>query len=324
MRAHRASMGSSSVPPAVTFICSAAHSGSTLLDLLLGSHPAAMSLGEITQLPKNLALNTACGCGKAVRDCELWSAVVAELGRYPAFQRIHTDPYVLNLGYFEARSVVDKRHQTALRWLRRRLVYAGAFAHWRWNVGPLAGFTSPLRDAVQNKWLLFQAVADRVSRPVLIDSSKHYLEATALYVSEPKRTKVILLVRDGRAVFYSGLKRGWSRSEALNAWRRTYLRALPILSRQISPKDLAWVRYEDLAADPARELHKLCRFIGIGYDDAMLQFRSRPCHVVNGNDMRLRRSAAISVDETWKRALSDADLGYFERRAGSLNRTLGY
>ena len=46
----------------VAFICSAGHAGSTLLDLLLGANSAAVSLGEITHLPKNLALNTPCTC----------------------------------------------------------------------------------------------------------------------------------------------------------------------------------------------------------------------------------------------------------------------
>lgn len=39
------------------FICSAGHSGSTLLSLLLGSHPAGVALSEIARLPENLALN---------------------------------------------------------------------------------------------------------------------------------------------------------------------------------------------------------------------------------------------------------------------------
>ena len=40
------------------YICSAAHLGSTLLDLLLGSHSRVASLGEISKLLKNIALNT--------------------------------------------------------------------------------------------------------------------------------------------------------------------------------------------------------------------------------------------------------------------------
>ena len=94
------------------YICSAGHSGSTLLDLLLGSHSKATSLGEVTHLPKNLALNTLCACGAAVRSCDFWQRIVRALG-----DRIGADlmanPYALNLGYHRGVVIVDKSHQTA-------------------------------------------------------------------------------------------------------------------------------------------------------------------------------------------------------------------
>jgi hypothetical protein len=310
--------------PSVVFICSAGHSGSTLLDLLLGSHPEAVSLGEITQLPKNWALNTSCSCGAAVRDCIVWRQVIGKLALQPGLEKIARNPYTLHLGLFQAETVVDRSHQTFLRTVYRRLVYAGAFAYWRWHAQPLATLTTPLRRGAANKWLLFQAVADTVERSILIDSSKHYLEALALYESAPRRTKVLLLARDGRAVFYSGRKRGFPRRSALNAWRRTYVRGLPLLQSRVAPEDLLQVRYEDLVTDSARELHRICEFIGIPYAAEMLDFRSHVHHVANGNDMRLRSTAKIEADTAWKRALSPADLAYFEARAGILNRSLGY
>jgi hypothetical protein len=317
-------MTEASTTPVTVFVCSASHSGSTLLDLLLGSHPIAMSLGEITQLPKNLALNSLCSCGAAVRQCPIWRAVVERLATERAFERIRDDPYVLNLGLFEAGTVIDRKHQTPWRRLWRKVVYAGAYAHWRWDVGPLAPFTRPLHSGARNKWLLFDVVADLVARLILIDSSKHYLEAAALYRAAPHRTKVLLLVRDGRAVFYSGLKRGQTRRKALNAWLRTYTRAAPLLEKLVAPKCLLHVRYEDLAGNPARELHRICRFVGVTFDPSMLEFCCRPHHVVNGNDMRRRHNSAIRLDQTWRNALSATDFAYFEARGGALNRRLGY
>ena len=310
-------------PPVAVFICSANHSGSTLLDLLIGSHPEAMSLGEITQLPKNLALNTRCSCGAPIRDCPLWATVVADLAADPRFSRIHSDPYVLDLGLFEASTVIDTRHQTALRGLKRRALYAAAYAHWAWGVPLLTPFTRSLARRARNKWLLFDVLARRESRLKLVDSSKHYLEAAALYVAAPDRTKIVFLIRDGRAVFYSGLKRGRTRRAALDAWRRTYARAEPLL-RRIAGDAVLPVRYEDLAADPAWELQRICRFIDVRFDERMLDFRSRPHHVANGNDMRFRDGAAIRIDEAWKQALSRTDLAYFEKHAGALNRRMGY
>ncbi len=319
-----ASTNEYSVPPDAVFICAAGHSGSTLLDLLIGSHPAAMSLGEITQLPKNFALNTPCSCGEPIRECHLWATVLETLAGEQAFEGVRDDPYRLNLGLFEAGTVIDRAHQTRARRLWRKLLFAGAYAHWAWRIPPLTPSTWPLLHGARNKWLLFDVLARLQSRLLMVDSSKHYLDAAALYLTAPRRTKIILLVRDGRAVFYSGLKRGLSRKAALNAWQRTYERAVPLLAKVVAHGDLLHMRYEDLTANPARELQSICRFISLRFDRRMLDFRSRAHHVANGNDMRFRATAAIRIDDAWRRALTPSDLDYFEAHAGRLNQQLGY
>jgi len=62
----------------VIFVMGAGHCGSTLLDLILGSHPDAFSLGEFKQLPKRRASkDTQTGeqgevCGVCVDACPIW------------------------------------------------------------------------------------------------------------------------------------------------------------------------------------------------------------------------------------------------------------
>src|ERR1043165_9307298 len=106
------STAAASLSPTAVFICSASHSGSTLLSLLLGSHREAISLGEITHMPKNLSLNTACSCGSPARVCKFWSEVVDGLARQPRFARIRERPYDLYLGLLNAGNVIDVRRQT--------------------------------------------------------------------------------------------------------------------------------------------------------------------------------------------------------------------
>ena len=83
------------------FICAAGHSGSTLLDLLLGAHPQGFSLGEITQLPKNISLDSVCSCNEKLSECAFWHPVVTEFGRSIDTDLWH-DPYRLNLGFIKA------------------------------------------------------------------------------------------------------------------------------------------------------------------------------------------------------------------------------
>lgn len=84
------------------------------------------------------------------------------------------------------------------------------------------------------------------------------------------------------------------------------------------------VHYEDLVQDPRGTLEQLCRFLGIDFDEAMLDFRSTIHHNVNGNDMKFLSAAELRLDVAWKEYLKGRDLAYFEGRAGDLNRKFGY
>ena len=295
-----------------------------MLDLLLGSHPQAASLGEITQFPKNLALNTPCTCGVAVAGCPVWTEVVSRLAERPQYATVRQNPYVLDLGFILASNVVDESRQTAAYVARRKLVYALAFASLRWGVPLLGAFVERIMRSAHAKLEFLQVVSEVMGREYLVDSSKHYLEAVALYRSAPERVRVILLTRDGRAVFYSGLKRGHTRKSSLNAWRHTYARGTPVLERHIKPEHLLRVSYESLTEDPAGELVRICDFLGVPYAEQMLQFGAQTHHVTNGNNMRFSADSRIRRDVAWRDRLSAEDVAYFETRAGAQNRALGY
>lgn len=61
-------------PLAVIYVAGVGHSGSTLLDLMLSSHPAVASVGEATCLA--IRPDTRCACGAPGRDaCAFWQKV---------------------------------------------------------------------------------------------------------------------------------------------------------------------------------------------------------------------------------------------------------
>ncbi len=63
----------------IVAIMSCGHSGSTLLDLLLGVHPKIVGLGELAnslnKKSKNL-INTTCSCGERITNCNFWSKII--------------------------------------------------------------------------------------------------------------------------------------------------------------------------------------------------------------------------------------------------------
>ena len=71
----------------VIYIAGAAHSGSTLLDLMLNAHPEIVSVGEVLKLNRQLGYRdperknyVPCSCGApSLLQCKFWSAVDAEI-----------------------------------------------------------------------------------------------------------------------------------------------------------------------------------------------------------------------------------------------------
>lgn len=305
------------------YICSAGHSGSTLLDLLIGSHPRITSLGEISHLSKNIALNTPCSCGSPVRACQFWSAVLSDLGRDLGIDPV-ARPYDLHMGYPLATTVVDRDHQTRLYLMRRKLALGLYFLRLQLGISVLDRVTAGMSLATENTVRVYEAARSRADSDAVVDSSKSYLKAVALYRRHPERVRILLLTRDGRAVLWSNLKRGTPREKAVRDWRRQYARALPLLRRYVRPEHLLQVRYEDIATSPRAALERICQFVEIPFDERMLSFRWKAHHVANGNRMRLSTSSEIVLDNAWLSQLPAVDLQYFESKAGQSNRALGY
>jgi len=305
------------------YICGAGHSGSTLLDMLLGSHSRIASLGEIINLPMDLATNSTCTCGQKVRECGLWSAVVREFEQRQGLD-IEKNPYALNLGPIYA-AVGDARVTGGGYRLRRRL---GAALHYLELRAGLFGTLRPLLPAtykgLDNNLLLYDIVGRRLGADFVVDSSKVYTKAVGLSKLAADRVKIILLIRDGRAVYYSMRKRDFERKFSLDSWYTHFRRALPLIERHVPARNVLKVRYEDLASAPETELRRICAFAGIAFEPAMLNFKTKAHHNVNGNDMRFSSAAEIRLDTTWQTKLDGEEQRYFEQHAGWLNAKLGY
>jgi Sulfotransferase family len=300
------------------FICSAGHSGSTLLDMMIGSHSDAESVGELIHLPMDMALNRECACGSAMRECSLWPEVMLRMGVDPI-----GNPYALNLGYAIAMAGDTKRTSMLHRILTRPKI-ALRYLQLRFGLPFLGALTPGFTQGISNTLAVYDHVRILTGKNVIVDSTKHYIRAASLYLAQPEKTRVVVLVRDGRGVFYSGLKRGFGRSFSLRAWHSQYKRAFELLDIHVPESHRMLIHYEDMVMNPERTISGLCNFLDVRFEPSMLDFRAVVHHNVNGNDMKFTSTSELRLDEAWKKKLKPGDLEYFERRAGGLNRRLGY
>jgi hypothetical protein len=314
------------VEPITLYVCSAGRSGSTLLDLLMGSHHDCFSLGEIEHLPKNMSLDTPCSCGEPARSCPFWRQVAERILSVTGVDWYRT-PYQFNLGLYKASNVLDRRHQTRAYLSKYRLILGMKW--FEYAVGIRLPYhtriTRSFDIGVQNTARLFDAVREVSGRPVLLDSSKEYRKAIGLYRERPDETRLLILTRDGRGVFNSKRRDGFSLRSSIFPWIKYYRNALPLIEKQVPAQHRMRLRYEDLARDATGTLKAVCDFVGLEFDPAMLRFREAEHHILNGNDMRLGTGNEVRLDERWRTQLTSRDLAIFKSLGGErMNRRLGY
>lgn len=139
-------------------------------------------------------------------------------------------------------------------------------------------------------------------------------------------SKIIFIVRDGRAVANSYLKAGWGVANMYGAGER-WTREIA-LQREFWKKNSSiscMLKYEDLLADPAKELTRVCACIGESYDESMATFYKEPSPIKeNVYNTNVFRPIDRSIEFKWKNELTPNQIGVFEDVAGQDLKDLGY
>lgn len=261
------------------YIMSRPHSGSTILDILLGNSGEVESVGQLVSDMGKLA--NPCACGATIGGCPFWSAVRArvEAAGIPWDEAVAASVGQAHLGCQ----------------LRTRLAAADDPAMLR-----LAAITRALEAAIT-------AVA---GRPVLCDSTKEPTRALFLMRYVPE-ARLVHLVRDPRSAvashywrlkdkgFYHFLRRDWRLPQltplflalAAASWTVGNLLFLAVARRD--PGRVLRVRYEDLRDRPAETLRTLGGFLGVDLEATVGKIERGETlavgHVIGGNDVRLEQ-----------------------------------
>ncbi len=196
---------------------------------------------------------------------------------------------------------------------------------------------------------------DWTKASVLVDSSKSHRwyqrQRLPFWHWRDRRARVLYLVRDGRGVVASALRKyekneidgASSRWRARTLAREKFFSGLPV---GIGHK----VFYESLTQQPEAELRAICSWLEIDFQPRMLAYWEHEHHPIGGNvgtslavtahqdstaiedatesvdrqltdlDYYSRLGTNITTDQRWMKELSEAQLDTFERVAGGVNR----
>jgi|Deesub1362A_J573_1020465.scaffolds.fasta_scaffold00550_10 hypothetical protein len=281
--------------PRVIYILGSGHCGSTLLDLLLGAHPQVIGVGEVANIHKYIngkgGNNNICSCRRRFEECGFWQQVLECLSK----------------------SVSDVRDFDIHIYMSWKKIFT-------LSTEERQGFSQ--RYGAMNK-VLFDCIAKVSGKEIIVDSSKQAQRLYFLQHSGMLNLQVIHLIRNGKAVMNSYVRKYGKPLAAIRRWAGVNTAAI-FLRRLFRPDQWFQISYERLATEPDITLQEICGFLGIEYDPQMLHFRKHITHNLGGNRMRFRSEERIVPDEKWRRELKRSHAFLFNILAGWLNKFYGY
>jgi hypothetical protein len=278
-------------PAKIIYILGGGHSGSTLLDLILGSTPQSFSVGELMYVDFYKGYKTAksfrlvkgrlCTCGDHFDECAFWSNVKFE----------GADNVAKHESFSESIRILFNIMNPFERWMRAKFQL------------------SPNRDVYGR--ILNQARQFKSQVRYIVDSSKDPRRLYELLNDPdigPEKLAIIHLIRDGRGYIYS-----YQKPQRLEGGRelRSTLPCLfewivvNIISRRIIRKynlNAFTLSYDRFAENPDEYLGRLGRYLGFDLETepALKAIEQTVYHNVHGNPIRRRRIEAIRRDTAWQ------------------------
>jgi hypothetical protein len=174
-----------------------------------------------------------------------------------------------------------------------------------------------VRDALA---ALFECYAAMASSRIVGDKTPEYLTQVPLLTELFPGAKFVHIVRDPRDYVIS-MRKAWGKSLLRAAYRwKAWIRKFGVDVRALSV-DYVEVRYEDLLSAPRPTLQKICDFLGVEFEAAMLTL-DKPSE--NLGDAQGAVTIVADNFGKWKQKLSATEIRQIEMIAGGLMAQLGY
>jgi hypothetical protein len=280
----------------VLYIIGWGRSGSTILDNLLGEIDGFFSAGELTYLwQRGLIEGRRCGCGELVRDCVVWSKVLAHAFGDDWEQTL--DPYEV------------------VRWQRDSVRVRHTWGMLRRARGG-SRETRSLDRYARAMARVYGSIAAVTGARVVVDSSKRPSDAALLRFVGGVQASYVQLVRDPRAVAYSWRRRKEQPDrdrpaemvqhgpvDSTLSWLGWNLAAEALRRRHDGAGSIV-LRYEDFVARPRDALRAMAA--AAGEEPARLPLEGErtallaPNHTVSGNPSRFKTGTVeLREDREW-------------------------
>ena len=303
--------------PNLIYLLSPSYSGSTLLTLLLAQHPKIATIGELKATARGDVEKYKCSCGQNILECSFWKKLSKRC------QESHIQFKVENFGthFCSDNCLWSKILGAQVRGSTFELIRKLLLRH-------TPGLKSIFQTILNQNYFLSHDIAVIQDAEYFLDGSKDPNRLLYFLESGLWNVKVVKIYRDGRAQSNSQrskFKFSGTFEDSAIEWKKT-IRQMEIVSRYIPSSNLHTLKYETLCSYTDQTLSEIFDFLNLEkllLDWNKLDLKSEENHIL-GNEMRTKDNIRISLDEKWKKQVSDAELRDFERIAGHVNREIGY
>jgi hypothetical protein len=170
-----------------------------------------------------------------------------------------------------------------------------------------------------------QSFADRAKangKQLFGDKSPDAIERLPELLSLFPASRLIVVVRDARPNVASLVRRQYlDLRVAAQRWK-DWNAAGTAAANWLGPDRVLHVRYEDLLRKPEVTLQAVCTFLGVTYEDSMLDLAG--ASATQSDNAYVKKTLDVSAIDKWKNSLSQQDLIRIERICGDWLRHLGY
>lgn len=176
---------------------------------------------------------------------------------------------------------------------------------------------------------IFSSYAKKCGKKIWGDKTPGYTLHMDILNTLFNNSIFIHIIRDGRDVALS-LKGLWFDGSLLNGlyyWSEKVFVARK-MGLMLPAKRYFEIRYEDLVADPEKELKKLCGFLEIEYETSMLNYSTKSKHIVgeriSKHHKNLLRRPDKALTYKWKHKLLFREMALCDMIIGDRLKEFGY
>ncbi|MDY7008786.1 MAG: sulfotransferase [Cyanobacteriota bacterium] len=285
----------------ILFVLGTPACGSTLLSLMLDSHPQCFTVGELSNLPR-LYQNKKRICSICEDRCNFWDRQFSQ----KELQKL-------------SRGLANVRISPAI---------------------PLK-VDKFFREIVNDEiFRPYSVIAAKTPANILVDSTKtiYWISEMLQRKEIQKEFDIYLLhlVRDGRAVLNSYIRKRRNKNiEYLSNFWLNRVTNNEIFFEKFSLGHKMLLRYEELATMPQEKLQEICNFLGIEYSMEMIPYWKYEHHIISGNsktnslankyrnrkeDSQNLNDFSVKINLNWRQKLREDTIQEFYAIIGDRNK----